>query len=61
LWSLLHAGAMTVPVATGPNGLPLGLQLVDPAPGGENLMSAAAFAEQAFAQMPSHSSGEQHD
>ena len=57
LWSLLHAGAMTVPVATGPNGLPLGLQLVDPSPGGENLMPAAAFAEQAFAQMPSHSSG----
>jgi Asp-tRNA(Asn)/Glu-tRNA(Gln) amidotransferase A subunit family amidase len=56
-WSLLHVGAMTVPVATGPNGMPLGLQLVDPAPGGENLMSAAAFAEQAFAQMQSHSSG----
>jgi Asp-tRNA(Asn)/Glu-tRNA(Gln) amidotransferase A subunit family amidase len=57
LWSLLHVGAMTVPVATGPNGLPLGLQLVDPAPGGKNLMSAAVFAERAFAQTQSHSSG----
>jgi Asp-tRNA(Asn)/Glu-tRNA(Gln) amidotransferase A subunit family amidase len=56
-WSLLHVGAITVPIATGPNGMPLGLQLVDPAPGGENLISAAALAEQAFAQMQSHSSG----
>jgi Asp-tRNA(Asn)/Glu-tRNA(Gln) amidotransferase A subunit family amidase len=56
-WSLLHVGAMTVPVATGPNGMPLGLQLVDPAPGGESLMSAAAFVEQTFAQAKSHSSG----
>jgi len=57
LWSLLHVGAMTVPVATGPNGMPLGLQLVDPAPGGENLISAAAFVERTFAQAKSHSSG----
>jgi len=56
-WSLLHVGAMTVPVATGPNGMPLGLQLVDPAPAGENLMSAAAFVEQTLAQTQPHSSG----
>jgi Asp-tRNA(Asn)/Glu-tRNA(Gln) amidotransferase A subunit family amidase len=56
-WSLLHVGAMTVPVTTGPNGMPLGLQLIDPAPGGESLVSAAAFVEQAFAQAKSHSSG----
>ena len=57
LWSLLHVGAITVPVAAGPNGMPLGLQLVDPAPAGTGLISAAAFAEQAFAQTQPHSSG----
>ena len=55
-WSLLHVGAMTVPVATGPNGMPLGLQLIDPAPAGESLIPAAAFVEQTFAQAKSHSS-----
>ena len=53
-WSLLHVGAITVPAAIGPNGMPLGLQLVDPTPAGEWLISAAAFAEQALAQA-SHS------
>jgi Asp-tRNA(Asn)/Glu-tRNA(Gln) amidotransferase A subunit family amidase len=55
-WSLLHVGAITIPAAIGPNGMPLGLQLVAPAPAGEWLISAAAFAEQALAQA-SHSSG----
>jgi Asp-tRNA(Asn)/Glu-tRNA(Gln) amidotransferase A subunit family amidase len=57
VWSLLHVGAMTVPVATGPNGMSLGFQLIDPAPGGENLLSAAAFVEQTFAQAKSYPSG----
>jgi Asp-tRNA(Asn)/Glu-tRNA(Gln) amidotransferase A subunit family amidase len=57
VWSLLHVGVMTVPVATGPNGMPLGLQLIDPAPGGPNLISATAFVEQTFAEAKSHSSG----
>jgi len=56
-WSLLHVGVITVPVGLGPNGMPLGIQLIDPSPAGEWLMSAAAFAERAFAQMQSHSSG----
>jgi Asp-tRNA(Asn)/Glu-tRNA(Gln) amidotransferase A subunit family amidase len=56
-WSLLHVGTITVPVATGPSKMPLGLQLVDPAPGGENLMSAAAFVEQTLAQTQPHPSG----
>jgi Asp-tRNA(Asn)/Glu-tRNA(Gln) amidotransferase A subunit family amidase len=56
-WSLLHVGAMTVPVATGPNGMPLGLQLVESTPDGQNLMSAAAFVEQTFTQTQPHSSG----
>jgi amidase len=56
-WSLLHVGAITVPAGSGPNGMPLGVQLIDPSPAGANLISAAAFAERAFAQMQSHSSG----
>jgi Asp-tRNA(Asn)/Glu-tRNA(Gln) amidotransferase A subunit family amidase len=55
-WSLLHVGAMTVPAAISPNGMPLGLQLVDPTPAGEGLFSAALFAERALAQT-SHPSG----
>ena len=50
-WSLLHVGAITVPAGFGPNGMPLGLQLVDPSPAGEWLISAAAFAERALAQV----------
>jgi Asp-tRNA(Asn)/Glu-tRNA(Gln) amidotransferase A subunit family amidase len=49
LWSLLHVGVMTVPAGLGANGMPLGLQLVDPLPGAPNLFSAAAFAERALA------------
>jgi Asp-tRNA(Asn)/Glu-tRNA(Gln) amidotransferase A subunit family amidase len=47
LWSLLHVGVMTVPAGLGANGMPLGLQLVDPLPGAPNLFPAAAFAERA--------------
>ncbi len=49
LWSLLHLGVITVPAGRGPNGLPLGLQIVDPRPDGEHLFKAAAFAEAALA------------
>lgn len=57
LWSLLHVGAVTLPVGVGPNRMPLGIQLVDPAPDGAGLMSAALFAERAFAQARSQSPG----
>ena len=49
LWTLLHAGVMTVPAGLGTNRMPLGLQLVDPLPGAPNLFSAATFAERALA------------
>lgn len=45
LWSLLHVGVITVPAGLGPNHMPLGLQLIDPAPAAPNLFAAAAFAE----------------
>jgi Asp-tRNA(Asn)/Glu-tRNA(Gln) amidotransferase A subunit family amidase len=51
-WSLLGYGAMTVPAFAGPAGLPLGLQLIDPAPGAPRLFPAAALAEAALARDP---------
>jgi Asp-tRNA(Asn)/Glu-tRNA(Gln) amidotransferase A subunit family amidase len=45
IWSLLQLGAVTVPAGRGPNGLPLGLQLIDPLPSADRLLPAAAFAE----------------
>lgn len=44
-WTLLHYACMTVPAGTGPGGLPLGLQLVDPSPAGDSLFGPAGFAE----------------
>jgi len=49
LWTLLHVGVMTVPAGLGANGMPLGLQLVDPLPGAPNLFTDATFAERALA------------
>lgn len=45
IWSLLQLGAVTVPAGRGANGLPLGLQMIDPLPSGDRLLPAAAFAE----------------
>jgi Asp-tRNA(Asn)/Glu-tRNA(Gln) amidotransferase A subunit family amidase len=53
LWSVLHLGAITIPAARGPDGLPLGVQLVDPAPAGDRLFAAAGFAERALAPLRS--------
>jgi Asp-tRNA(Asn)/Glu-tRNA(Gln) amidotransferase A subunit family amidase len=49
VWTLLQLGAITVPAGRGANGLPLGLQLIDPMPSGDRLLPAAAFAERALA------------
>jgi Asp-tRNA(Asn)/Glu-tRNA(Gln) amidotransferase A subunit family amidase len=49
-WSLLGYGVITVPAFAGPAGLPLGLQLIDPAPGAPRLFTAAALAETALAR-----------
>jgi Asp-tRNA(Asn)/Glu-tRNA(Gln) amidotransferase A subunit family amidase len=48
IWTLLQLGAVTVPAGRGSNGLPLGLQLIDPMPSGDRLFPAAAFAERAL-------------
>lgn len=51
LWSLLHVGVMALPAGTSSNGMPLGLQLIDPRPGAPTLFAAAAFAERALTPM----------
>lgn len=52
-WSLLGYGVMTVPAGSGPAGMPLGLQIIDPQPGAPLLFAAAFAAETAFAATPS--------
>ena len=45
IWSLLGVPAITVPVKTLPNGLPLGLQIVGDYLGDQRLLSVAAWCE----------------
>ena len=48
IWSLCGSPAVTIPVGWGPNGLPLGLQIVGPSGKDGRLLSAAHWCEQAF-------------
>lgn len=48
-WSLLGYGVISVPAGTGPSGMPLGLQIIDPRPGAPHLFAAAFAAESALA------------
>jgi amidase len=49
IWTLLHAPAVTVPIGSGPNGLPLGLQLVGRIGDDARVLAAAAWIEQHLA------------
>lgn len=49
VWTLLGWPCVTVPSGTGPNGLPLGLQVVGPAGGDARTLAAAAWVEAALA------------
>ena len=40
-WTLMHAPCVTLPTATGPHGMPVGIQLVGPAGGDVKTLSAA--------------------
>ena len=44
-WSLLGVPAITIPVATGPNGLPLGMQIVGDYFADQKLLAVAAWCE----------------
>ncbi|MEO5862081.1 MAG: amidase [Burkholderiales bacterium] len=45
IWSLLGVPAITIPVKTGPNGLPLGLQIVGNYLGDQDLLRVATWSE----------------
>ena len=45
MWSLLGVPAITIPVKTGPNGLPLGLQIVGNYLGDQRMLGVAAWCE----------------
>ena len=43
LWTALHLPAVTIPAFTGPQGLPIGLQLVAPRHADDRLLAVAAL------------------
>ncbi len=49
LWTTLHLPCITMPVATGPKGLPLGVQVVGPRHGDAAMLTAAHWVHQALA------------
>jgi Asp-tRNA(Asn)/Glu-tRNA(Gln) amidotransferase A subunit family amidase len=52
IWTLLHAPCITVPVMTGPRGLPLGVQLVGRIGDDARLIRAAMVVEEALDRRP---------
>jgi Asp-tRNA(Asn)/Glu-tRNA(Gln) amidotransferase A subunit family amidase len=49
MWTLLGTPAVTVPAGRGPNGLPVGIQVVGRIGDDARLMECARFAERALA------------
>lgn len=49
LWTLLHLPCVTLPFAKGPNGLPVGVQLIAPRNADASLIAVATWAEAIFA------------
>ncbi len=49
LWTTMHVPAITVPVFTGPNGLPIGVQLIAPRYADLRLLCMAQWVEQSLA------------
>ena len=50
IWTLLHVPAVQVPLGTGPNGLPIGVQLVGRIGDDARVLAAAAWIEQNLAK-----------
>ena len=48
LWTLLHVPAISLPAGTGPQGLPIGVQIVVPSNDEPDLLAAAAWAAKAL-------------
>ncbi len=51
-WSILGLAVMTVPAGFAADGLPVGLQLIDPHPSGDRLFGVAAFIESVLHNHP---------
>jgi Asp-tRNA(Asn)/Glu-tRNA(Gln) amidotransferase A subunit family amidase len=47
-WSLMHGPAITLPVFTGPNGLPIGLQVTGPRGSDARTLVAAEWIRRAL-------------
>lgn len=45
MWTLLHVPAVSLPGHNGPNGLPVGVQVIGPISGDDQLLSTAAWME----------------
>jgi amidase len=52
VWTLLHGPCLTLPVIKGPQGLPVGIQLIGRLGADAGLLATAAFVEDALAAMP---------
>lgn len=52
LWSLMHGPALSIPAFTGPQGMPIGVQLVGPIGADERLLAVAAWIVEALASRP---------
>jgi Asp-tRNA(Asn)/Glu-tRNA(Gln) amidotransferase A subunit family amidase len=50
IWTILHTPAVSVPVFTGPNGLPMGAQIIAPRGQDERALLCAHWVHQALAQ-----------
>jgi Asp-tRNA(Asn)/Glu-tRNA(Gln) amidotransferase A subunit family amidase len=51
-WSLLGLGVITIPAGFADDGLPVGLQIIDPHPPADRLFPAASLIETVLAHIP---------
>lgn len=52
LWTMMHGPCLTIPAFTGPDRMPMGLQIVGPVGGDESLIGLAAWIAAAMAPLP---------
>ncbi len=52
LWTMMHGPCLTIPAFTGPDRMPMGLQVVGPVGGDERLVGIAAWIAGAMAPLP---------